>query len=399
MRSRFLSLPAMQRTGQISVHPRAAAEDDQKVRGRGDILCRAFAALLKLTGLSAIPGWSGLLWSGALYCLQTGMTYRLMRLLLERFFQLRGAGMPIFRALHATYFVAIPNIVQWAALTASFVYGRRRYNMVLPEVNAVLIGVDNLPKLAKNRSPSHHAGEYMWGLTSAIVVVYTVYISADIASACREGSTLVCATRLGEFVVHGYIYLALQLIAMKFIFASLMLSSGFEAINNELKAVIADGCDEMYLRQVCQLQKQLSSVFCRLTTSMTAELVFVMTYGIMVQVVLALMLVSPSGMSAASVSFLLMFLSAAAVALVGPCESCQLLLNRLERSRDLLLELEWQQPQLAAPTQLMQKLVARDLETFGDLSFFSMRRSTLLGITSTILTYIIVMAQFQMSEH
>ena len=388
----------MQRFGQISVHPSAADRGGEEARGRGSIPCRAFTSLLKLSGLSALPGWSGLLWSAALYGLQTGMTYRLLRMLVNSFIQLRNAQTPVFGALFASHFVAIPNVVQWAALTATFACGRKRYAILLPQVHAVLADIDKFPKLAKKRSTSHHAGECMWALVSAIVVIYIAYVSTDVVSSCRERGILACAKKVGVIIAYGYSYIALQLVAMKFLFAGLMLNSGFGAINNELEAVIADGCGEVYLRQIGRLQKQLSNVFSRLSTSMTAELVFVMTYGIMEQVVVALMLASPSSLTVTSVPLLLLFLSAAAVCLVGPCEISQMLLDRLGRQRDLLLELEWQQPQLAGTTQQMQKAVARDLETFGDLSFFSMRRSTLLGITSTILTYIIVMAQFHMSE-
>ena len=377
----------------------ADAEDHEKVRNRGAILCRAFVSLLRLTGLSGSASWSARLWSAALYGLQTAMTFHLLRQSLEAFAQLRNAGTPFFGALTSSNFVAIPNVVEWAALTASFVWGRRHYGTLLSQVHAILADIDKLPRLTEKRKPSHYAGEYVWAFISATVVMFSVTNGVTVASVCREGSTQDCVFALCHFVAFGYIYIALQLVAIKFIFAGLMLNSGFIAVNEELEAFVTNGCEEVRLRQIGQLQKQLSDVFIRLTSSMTAELVFTVAYGILVEIVICLLLVNLSTLDVARLLRLLMFLSAAFVAMVGPCETCQLLLKRLGHSRDLLLQLEWQQPQLAEPTQLMQKLVARDLETFGDLSFFFLRRSTLSGITTTVLTYIIVMVQFQMSEY
>ena len=388
----------MQKLGEDSVpdHLPAAAGVGE-VRESETTLCRAFTSLLRLAGLSALPGWSGLLWSGALYCLQTGMTYKLLCESLEKFAQLRDARMPFFGAFSGSNFMAIPNVVQWAALTTCFVWGRKRYDMLLPQVHTLLADINFSERVGKGK-PLHRAGEYMWALTSAIVVMYAANIGAGVVSTCREGTIPECVMGLGVATAYGYIYLALQLVAMKFIFAGLMLNSGFVAANKELEAFVTDGCDEGHLRRIGELRKQLSDVFSRLTSGMTAELVFVMAYGILVQIVLILMLVNLSTTDVSVLLLLLMLLSADLVALVGPCETCQLLRHQLCRSRDLLLELEWRQPQLAEPTQWMQKSVARDLEMFGDLSFFALRRSTLLSITSTILTYIIVMAQFQMSE-
>ena len=397
----------MTKLRQLSVYPSAADGGTLSVAAGGaagdgtqrdGLPSRAFVLLLKLAGLSAFPGWPGHIWSGLLYALQTGMTFRLLDLSLRKFTHLRDVGQPFFAALFSSNFVAAPNLVQWAALTVCFVWGRRGYDTLLSQVSAALADIAKLPSVSMKGRRAHHAGELMWALILILVAGYAVNGGFDVAHACRKGTAVQCAIKLGDIVSFGYIYLALQLLVMKFIFVGLMLNSGFLEINGELEMVTERGCEEEHLLEVGRLQRRLTELFNRLSSSMTAELVFVMTYGILIEIVLTLMVVNLPSLEAASLLRPLMYLSAALVCVAGPCETCQLLVARLGDCRDLLLQLEWRRPQLAAPSQQLERSVCRDQETLGDLGLFSARRSTLLSISSTIVTYIIVMTQFQTTE-
>ncbi|KAF0308508.1 hypothetical protein FJT64_002143 [Amphibalanus amphitrite] len=117
------------------------------------------------------------------------------------------------------------------------------------------------------------------------------------------------------------------------------------------------------------------------------------------QITLALYLTYPGNHSPETISRIMRYIPGILVTVAGPCETCQLLLGCLGRWRDVLLRLEWQRrPELRHELELLQRAVARDLDTVGDLGLYRLRRSTLLSILSTILTYVIVMAQFQLTE-
>ncbi|KAF0303092.1 hypothetical protein FJT64_024909 [Amphibalanus amphitrite] len=391
----------------ISVSPPAAeyvSEEDMSRSGAEDVPhrerlpSRAFVTLLRVTGLCALPGWPGHLWSGLLYALQTGLTYRLLRLSLLVFTSLRTAGTPLFQALFKSRYVAAPNLLQWLALTVGFLWGRRRYDAVLHDIFSALTDIEKLTTVAGKCKRAHRAGEYMWAAVLLLTTTYAIQGGLSAAPVCREKSALLCAYKLGETVLYGYNFLALELLVMKFAFVGLLVNSGFSDINRELEALASSGCEDAHLHGLGRLQRRLSDIFTRLTSDMTSELVLVMSYGILVEIVLALTAINLPSLEAGSLMRLLLPLSAALVALAGLCETCQLLLSRLGDCRDLLLQLEWQHPRLAGPCQLLLRSVSRDLETLGDLGLFSARRSTMLSVTSTIVTYIIVMAQFQHSE-
>ncbi|XP_037091148.1 probable serine/threonine-protein kinase SIK1B [Pollicipes pollicipes] len=80
-----------------------------------------------------------------------------------------------------------------------------------------------------------------------------------------------------------------------------------------------------------------------------------------------------------------------AVALAAPCEASHRGLNLVRESLNLLLEVEWRRPELGAPATLVRKTMRCHLDALGDLGLFRLQRSTLLSITSTIMTYMIVM--------
>ncbi|KAF0293403.1 Protein SMG9 [Amphibalanus amphitrite] len=86
------------------------------------------------------------------------------------------------------------------------------------------------------------------------------------------------------------------------------------------------------------------------------------------------------------------------VTLVLPSEVVQWVLDTVGKTRNLLLKPQLQLPALQPELGLFRETVGRDLDTLGDLGLFRLQRSTVLSIIATILTYVIVMLQFHISE-
>ena len=197
--------------------------------------------------------------------------------------------------------------------------------------------------------------------------------------------------------------LVFLLIPLKFAFAGHLLARGFESVNSAIEAITRDELEdaEGRLKKVGELQKRFAFCFIQLTEAMTAELILIMLYGVITEVSLMMNIINVLSMGTPT-TFLIdavLFLLSAGVALAGPCEACHRLLSLTGRRCDLLLELEWQRPQLAREAGLQRAAALRHMDTFGDLGLFQARRSTLLAASATIVTYIVVIAQFQTSDN
>ncbi|KAF0295374.1 hypothetical protein FJT64_000620 [Amphibalanus amphitrite] len=88
----------------------------------------------------------------------------------------------------------------------------------------------------------------------------------------------------------------------------------------------------------------------------------------------------------------------AVMTVVVPCETGQMLLDQVEQIRESLLELPPTDLATGQELGLFVEATRRDAERLGDISFYRLRRSTVLAITSAVITYIIVFMQFQMTE-
>ena len=88
----------------------------------------------------------------------------------------------------------------------------------------------------------------------------------------------------------------------------------------------------------------------------------------------------------------------ALMTVVIPCEVGQTTLSQLEETRSTLLELPPTEPAAGQEVVLFLEATRRDLDQAGDIGFCRLQRATVLGITSTVITYIIVFMQFQVTE-
>ena len=367
--------------------------------------CRAFVRLLNIIGLSAGQGWGSLISAIIVFAIHTTTSCYSIQRDISAFREYRNDEEPFFRAVFLSGFLGIPNIVTYIGLLLAFTIGRRRYARLLCRVRDILNDLDDLPEVTRTGRSPNRTGEYMWAMSVTLIVVFyatkihTGLVMCGGTSASFNTTTLSCAEWLGIVIAGGFVNLSLGLIAVKFMFAGLLLTYCLRIVNFELKAIVETilPSHSADLRRVGRFQLRLSEAMSRLCSDMAPELIAVMAVGVLAETSLVVLLLStPPGVG--WLLRLLRYLPLLAVSLVGPCETCQRLLTQLGRGRDLLLQLEWQRPELSPEVGLLLKTVERDLETVGDVGLYRLRRSTLLSIFSTIVTYIIVMAQFRMSE-
>ncbi|KAF0289454.1 hypothetical protein FJT64_001280 [Amphibalanus amphitrite] len=365
---------------------------------------RSFVVLLRVTGLSSGPGWTYALFGAVLFTLQTAYNFYIIIGAVREFLELRSAGEPLLRAVIATGFVGMVLLTFWLTITVCLVGGGRRYGVALDRISDVLRDVRDTPELARPLQKPGRTGECAWALTVVLAALHVGWEIGKIQQQCSES-----AARCGEWLLNDapfiYVWLFVQMVAVKFMFAGHLIATGLGSVTAAAEATLGDGgtVDAARLRRLGGLQRRLADAFSGLTAAMTAELTAVTLNGVLSQIIVALSVTQVGAVGQRAVSVLYRYIPMAAMTLAGPCETCQLLLGRLGRWRDLLLRLEWQQPQQSAPPAatelaLLHRSAARDLDSAGELGLFRLRRSALLGILSTILTYVIVVVQFQLSE-
>ena len=178
---------------------------------------------------------------------------------------------------------------------------------------------------------------------------------------------------------------------------------GFETINAEIRAMANGGrpVNWVTLRRLKLCQAKLSLGFSTVTDRLRPELISSTLYGTLAQVVAIFLVIAAiqEGNLVRQLWGTSLFLVPAVIFTLVPSWSCQTVLDVSEETRAALLTLE---PRDAAADRQVTAFLAavqRDLETFGDLRCFRLQLSTILGTTSTVLTYIIIMVQFQISEN
>ena len=135
---------------------------------------------------------------------------------------------------------------------------------------------------------------------------------------------------------------------------------------------------------------------------MSMELITVMSYGTLSSVSVWMVIISNirNGVDAFTYSapFIVLYMLGTTFAVAVPFKMVQRVLDMASQTRVLLLKPQLQQSQLHQELSLFREAVGHDLDTLGDLGLFRLQTSTILSITATVLTYIIVMVQFIMTE-
>ena len=301
-----------------------------------------------------------------------------------------------------TAFFGVQFVLMWLSLMTCFVASRRPYGELLLTIgnllqSKVLQGYGVSARRLRKR--------FNWLLCA---VIGLMIITCGMATRgmpwmqfCNTFSVY-CLVAVVFGLLFWLFCFSAFLISFKLVFAALQISTGFSAINLELQAVI-DGDrlpDRQELCQLRSLQDQLSRAFTRLTGVMAPELVMLMLSGTLQLIAILMLLIGTveAGEFVKYAEVMLMYLFGATVAVAVPCEMTQRVLNVVGETRDLLLRSEWQRPELAPELSLFRETVGRDLATLGDLGLFRLQRPTLLAVAATVLTYVIVLAQFFVTE-
>ena len=130
------------------------------------------------------------------------------------------------------------------------------------------------------------------------------------------------------------------------------------------------------------------------------ELLACMLYGVIAQVSSFLLIFSTfkTHQGLKQTSTILLQLWGALMTVILPCEVGQMVLDQVSQTRTALLDLPSADLATNHEVALFLETTRRDLDDLGDLSVYRLRRSTVLAITSTVITYIIVFMQFQVTE-
>ena len=157
--------------------------------------------------------------------------------------------------------------------------------------------------------------------------------------------------------------------------------------------------DLLELQALRSLQDDLSRAFARLMDVMNPELTILMSSGTLQLIALTMLAIGmfQTG-DLETIDLVVMYVLCALVVLVVPCEVAQAVLSAVGETRDQLLRPRWHRPELFQELSLFRDTVHRDLDTLGDLGLFRLQRSTILAIAATVLTYVIILVQFFVTE-
>ncbi|KAF0290447.1 hypothetical protein FJT64_011333 [Amphibalanus amphitrite] len=370
---------------------------------RGSVASRALLRLLKAGALTMIAGRADRVYAAGVFALVTaGVAYNASSQLLLAVHQAGESGVVVMAS--QTNMFGMIEVILWAASLACLCGGRRRYGRLLVTLERHLSPLLGRPGY---QSPARQLRtEVNWVL--AVFVALTLFTAGTVINSIASSwggktfeSLSISTTGIVAFDSSYFLYTThFYTVPLKFVFAGVYVISGFRFINRNLRTAIDSAQSSQLtsdvLQQLLSLHDDLSKAFTALTDSMYYELLICMIYGTVSNITmwLLLILLIPSGALAQEAAMILQYVVGAAVTVVLPCELTQRVLSAVGETRDLLLTAERRRPQLSQPLRLFRETVGRDLDTLGELGLFRLRRSTLLSITATILTYIIVMVQF-----
>ena len=367
------------------------------------LAARALLRLLRVTAVTGSDrGWSDVLYTSFVGVLSTASATMFVWGNATYGLTLLRVGKSIVYVASLTAFFGLQYVLMWLSLMSCFVAGRRPYGRLLLTIGKLMErnGLHESAVVSKKLR-----NRFNWLLRAVVgLMVLTFAMAFRTTLLIRSCSTVAynCLFAAVYGLLLGLFFFSAYLIPFKLVFASLQISAGFSTINLELKAVV-DGERPPDLRELCRLrslQDDLSRTFARLTADMSAELMTLMLSGTlqMIAILMQLIAAAEAGHLASVGVLLSLYLCGAAVAVVLPCETTQWVLNAVGETRDLLLRAEWQRPELFQELCLFRETVGRDLDTLGDLGLFRLQRPTLLAIAATILTYVIVLVQFFVTE-
>ena len=359
---------------------------------------RALLWLLRLTGQADGFSCAVQLYAVLLYVVTTGVDIFIVVLLGRLGVQALSSGQKFLEAAFRSYFFGALSAISWVPLTCTAVCGRSRYTRLLSDVQTLLkeeaqvMGERTTDK--RLRTTTHLLVAAAAVLVSSYVLLF-LQAKEYVIDLCTFHAPMSCLFSIMYYLSLGLIFVSLYMIPIKFLYITMLLSGGFEAVDAELRALARDGKlkDWTRLAQLRGLQDRLSTTFSRLVTDMTPELIPVTICGVafLISTFLALLFASQN------YSDMLQTMLSAVLMIAVPCEAGQRVLDLVTATRGSLLRLRWETPRVGQEVSMFQETVRRDLEHLGDLGYYRLQRSTMVSITSTVITYTVIFVQFRMS--
>ena len=293
-------------------------------------------------------------------------------------------------------------VLSWLTTTCTFFVGRRRYKVLLAGLEQAMNAcMDfNASKESSRKLNRRFIGILLGSFLSTILILSNTLWKLKLETACKQ-SVGVCVTTLLEAMALTILGGAMFLVTLKLTFAGDWAASGFQTVCSEIQAMADTGRVELgTLRRLKKCQAAVSASFAQLKDGMTPELIACMLYGTIAQVTSFLLIVSTiqRGTGFERTPDIMLQLWGAFMTVMLPCEVGQRVLDEVSRTRSALLSLPPADVTTNQEVLLFLETTRRDLDELGDLRLYQLRRSTVLAITSAVITYIIVLLQFQLTE-
>ncbi|KAF0298824.1 hypothetical protein FJT64_003825 [Amphibalanus amphitrite] len=366
---------------------------------------RALVALLRAGAQSGSSRWPARLYAVLLYTPLAAVTVVNVRQVVQIGVNALAAGQTLMQAAFSSYFFGTMQALMLPPLVASLLGGRSRYLALLDTVRAVM---DELAGSVDVKASHQTLTRRVWILLTAqimqiLLIPCMLYLpfKASINAACSHNA-IACITMVGMSAMIAILQMCLFMIPTKFLYMTMVLGSGYSALNAELQSLAGGGELRHWgaLARLRPLQDRLSGAFRRLVDDMAHELTLAMVTGVFNLVISLLVLFQAASSSAlllAQLPILFNVLVTAGLLIALPCEAGQQMLALAAATRDWLLRLRWESARVGQEVSALLEAARRDLEQLGDLGYYRLQRSTMVGVMSTIVTYVIVFVQFRTS--
>ena len=367
---------------------------------------RLLLRLLRTAALLSDGTWSDLLYALVVHTLYTTGAVLVAMHGFQRGKEELANGGKVLEILLSGGGLGIIFVLMWMILACCFFNSRHQCRELFGIIQTLLRDVTELPTYQESAKKLRRHLNCLLLLGFTAFVAYPVHEYMRWAAKyarCDSGITKECVYDVCGLVLHIPLFIASHLVPVKFAFAVMELLAGYRIVTSELRRAPESEPlgDRAALEKLRAVHCGLSNAFLALTSAVSLELVATIAYGtlsvIMAWLVPFQAIYSQTGTVAIQASVLLKYLVGATVSLVLPCEMVQRVLNAAGELRGLLLQPQWQRPELQHELGLFRETVSRDLDTMGDLGLFRLQRSTILSITATIITYIIVLVQFHLA--
>ena len=489
----------------------AGAESGAGPRSGDSASDRALLRLLRLTALSSTDSCRDRLYTLLVSTLQTmGAAMNVFICITMGSAHLAAGGSLVYAASVSAFFGLI-FVMLWVALAWCLLRGCRSHGALMVTVASLLERVDLLQGSVRSARRLRRVSRLLLAtavlllITTGAIPAYSMLSSTECSTVSRQ-----CLQWLGYVALAWLFLFSVYMVPIKFVLTAFHITSGFWAINLELRAALRGRrcTDYLTIHQLRELHDALSRAFSCLGSISAGEITTLLLSGVTQLVCLAMMLVTgwQTGTLWYNGPYTALYTCGTVITVLLPCEISQRTLDAVRETRDLLLRPEWRpsrrlhmlpdyqrwepaegpteghteghsEGHAEGPTEgsaeeqtgkgrqrlqhklrqdlardfpaemhrgglpegpskglyeelsdglyeelskgmsaglskgpdesvqelryelgLFRETVSRDLDTLGDLGMVRLQRSTVLSIATTILTYIIILLQFFVTE-